>query len=541
MRKSGLLLLLVFVVPMTLIASTRASAQPAAAAEAFDQLLVSQVTGNALAFMAPRTLDPIPLPTMALWGLQGLTTLDPKLVPSLPMPGQAGPMLTLTGNPPRVLLSRMAPAENDAAGWGSVIGQTMRAAWDGSLPVRRAGTQRLISYFFDELFNHMDPYSRYTSPMQASADRLRRDGSGGVGMTVLIRGNRIVVDKVQAGSPAAQAGLHPGETIIAVDGQPTEGAEQDDIDALLAGPDHSHVQLTIRDRNQTSDVDLERIRVPPETVTSQWIGTTLVLRMSAFSSDTASRLAQELIRGQNDPRPLHGVVLDLRGNRGGLLQQAVASAAMLQSRGVVAVTAGRDPDAAHVFLADGRDLARTLPVVVLVDGSTASAAEIVAASLADQHRGVVVGSATLGKGLVQTIAELPDGGELFVTWSRVLAPGGWPIQGLGVLPQVCTSFGQEASAQQLTLLAQGIQPMAAALTRHRDARAPLSPATVLDIRAACPAAAGRDSDLDAANFLIETPPAYETALLNPRSVAPDPSAMGAIAPPSLTAKPGLSN
>ena len=151
----------------------------------------------------------------------------------------------------------------------------------------------------------------------------------------------------------------------------------------------------------------------------------------------------------------------------------------------------------------------------MVDGRTASAAEILAAALADRGRGVVIGSSTLGKGLVQTIAPLPDGGELFVTWSRVLAPRGWPIQGLGVLPQVCTSLGQDTLSWQLAALAQGRQTMAKALEAHRAARAPLPPAQILAIRNACPAAEGRESDLDTARLLIHDPAAYAAALLPP--------------------------
>jgi carboxyl-terminal processing protease len=151
----------------------------------------------------------------------------------------------------------------------------------------------------------------------------------------------------------------------------------------------------------------------------------------------------------------------------------------------------------------------------MVDGRSASAAEILAAALADRGRGVVIGSSTLGKGLVQTIAPLPDGGELFVTWSRVLAPRGWPIQGLGVLPQVCTSLGQDALSWQLAALAQGHQTMAKALETHRTARAPLQPTQILAIRNACPAAEGRESDLDTARLLILDPAAYAAALLPP--------------------------
>jgi carboxyl-terminal processing protease len=138
-----------------------------------------------------------------------------------------------------------------------------------------------------------------------------------------------------------------------------------------------------------------------------------------------------------------------------------------------------------------------------------------AAALADRGRGVVIGSSTLGKGLVQTIAPLPDGGELFVTWSRVLAPRGWPIQGLGVLPQVCTSLGQGVLGSQLAELAQGRQPMAHALAIHHAARAPLPPAQILAIRSACPAAEGREVDLDTARQLIREPASYAAALLPP--------------------------
>jgi len=135
--------------------------------------------------------------------------------------------------------------------------------------------------------------------------------------------------------------------------------------------------------------------------------------------------------------------------------------------------------------------------------------------LSDQRRAVVVGSATLGKGLVQTILPLPNGGALSLTWSRVLAPLGWPLQALGVLPQVCTSLGEDALRHNLAELALGRQPMARPLTRSRTARAPMPPAEILEIRNACPASEGRDSDMAAAKFLIDTPMAYETALITP--------------------------
>ena len=145
------------------------------------------------------------------------------------------------------------------------------------------------------------------------------------------------------------------------------------------------------------------------------------------------------------------------------MRQAVSATDMLLSSGIIATTAGRNPQAAHEWAADGDDICGGRPVVVLVDGRTASAAEIMAGALAGQGRAVVVGSSTLGKGLVQTISTLPDGGELFVSWSRVLAPGGWPYQGLGVLPQICTSLGKDATAEQLASLDKGTLQLRPAL------------------------------------------------------------------------------
>jgi carboxyl-terminal processing protease len=241
----------------------------------------------------------------------------------------------------------------------------------------------------------------------------------------------------------------------------------------------------------------------------------LVVRITGFAGTTDQHLAHVLQDVLAGPRPPEGIVLDLRGNRGGLVQQAVTAANVFLPTGVVAMSSGRAPEANRVWRSGPGELAEGIPLVVVVDGRTASAAEILTAALADRGRAVVVGSVTLGKGLVQTIDPLPDGGELFVTWSRVLAPLGWPIQGLGVMPQVCTSLGRDALRRQLATLAQGVQPMADALALHRAARAPLAPADAVAIRDICPAAEGRDADLDAARVLIRNPAAYAAALFPP--------------------------
>ncbi len=491
-----------------------ASAEPFAPGQALDQRLIADVTAAALAFMAPRTLEPVPMGQLTIWGLRGLSTIDPRLTAEL----NAQTLRLALGS--RTLDARPPPRPDDPRAWGEAAAELSRTAWDVSEPVRRVGTQGVVRGFFDEMLNHLDPYSRYATPLEAAADANRRNGRAGLGIELARTGSFFIVRGVAAESPAAQVGIRPGDTLLAIDGQPLTGADLAAAEALMGGPEDSTALLTLRTpRRGQRVVSLTRVMITPPTVFAQREGDLLVIRITGFARDTADSLSREITRPAPPNRPPRGLVLDLRGNRGGLLRQAVASAEMLVPHGLIAITAGRDPAAAHEYLADGVDLAHDLPVVVMVDGHSASAAEVLAAALADQRRAVVVGSATLGKGLVQTILPLPDGGALSLTWSRILAPLGWPIQALGVLPQVCTSLGEEQLKRQLAELSAGHQLLARALTRHREARAPLPPTDILEIRNACPAGEGRDGDMIAADFLVRTPAAYTTALV-PLPMAP---------------------
>ncbi len=475
----------------------------------FQVQLAASVMGVALAFIAPRALEPVTVQQLALWGLAGPGSLDGTLSTDV----RDGAVVLLQND--RVVYRRALPPDSTPEAWGVVAAAVMNAAAGLSAPVRDAGMSGLLSAFFDELFNHLDPYSRYVPPDAADVDRARRSGEAGAGLVLRRSGAGFTVAEVSEGGPAATAGIRVGDQVVAIDDVPTAGEELDTVQGWLLGDDGSALTLTIRSRGgRPRTLELARAVVVPETVFTSRANGLLVIRLSSFNRDTDQRLAQELTRNVGNPA-VKGIVLDLRGNRGGLLRQAVSATDLLLQQGIVATTAGRNPQAAHEWRAGSGDVTGGRPIVVLVDGRSASAAEIMAAALADQGRAVVVGSSTLGKGLVQTIANLPDGGELFVSWSRVLAPRGWPLQGLGVLPQVCTSMGQDAAMQQLAALDRGTQPMAAALARHRAARAPLPAAEVLALRNACPASEARDADLVAARYLVTHPAAYAAARLSP--------------------------
>ncbi len=474
----------------------------------FDTQVATSVYTAALSFMVPRILDPEPVSRLTQWGLRGLTALDPKLATDL-----RDSRLRLFSQG-RMLMEVPVPKDEAVAGWVQVAVGLTNAAVAVSLPVRRAGTTGIVQAFFDELFSHIDVYSRYVAPAEAGEDRERRAGRAGIGMSVMQKGKVATVAEVVRDGPAAVAGVRPGDTIVAVDGVSVRGVDAALVSAQIAGPENTSLTMTWRGKDgKQHESAFVRVLVPPDTVFGNRDDELLIVRIAGFNNTTDTQLAHTLQDGLAGDRPTEGIVLDLRGNRGGVLRQAVTIADMLLPDGLVASTAGRAPEAEHVWNSTPGELAEGVPVVILVDGRTASAAEVLAAALADRGRAVVVGSSTFGKGLVQTIAPLPDGGELFVTWSRILAPRGWPIQGLGVMPQLCTSLGDAATQRQLDSLVDGDQSMKAAIIAHRNARAPVPPARVPAIRDACPAAVGGDADLAAARILIADPVAYAAALL----------------------------
>jgi carboxyl-terminal processing protease len=476
----------------------------------WNQGLAGRVYASAFDFMAPRTLDIIPMSDLTLWGLRGLTALDPSVGPSMDQK-----TIALVDRE-QVVLSMPLPAPDDAVGWGAVAAELCSRAAQLSPAIAEAGTDGIITSFFDELFNHLDPYSRYIPPDGGETDR----AAGGPGLTITITGHHAVVGTVDPGGAAAAAGLALGDRIVAIDGVPTRGQDAYALNAALAGPPGSAVTIAVLPRHKRPQtVSLTRTAAPPPTVFATMQGPMLVIQVTGFEPGTAEAFRQVLTGALAAGPAPQGIVVDLRGNRGGLLDQAVAVAdslidPIIENGGVIARAVGRDPAADQVWRAKDGDLAPGQPVVVLVDGRTASAAEVLAAALADDGRGVVVGSATFGKGLVQAATPLPDGGTLLVTWARLLAPLGWPLQGLGVMPQICTSGTSDSVEGELLSLSNGQQPMDGTIRAARAARPGISLDAILQIREACPAALGSSLDLLAAQFLVTTPPAYSAALIS---------------------------
>jgi carboxyl-terminal processing protease len=475
----------------------------------FDEDALANVQAEAIDFMLPRTLEVVTAAQLAAWSLDGLTAIDPTLTavvrePSLELLASGRSVLQITASAPT------------AAAWAQAAAAIVQAGYAASPVMRQAGQAVITKTLFDEMLARLDPYSRYIPPMEAVTDRDRRVGHAGIGVTLVQHGGIVMVRDVVIGSPGALAGIGPGDVIQWVDGHTALNRDQKAVEALLNGPEGTEMRMGWRGRDGSSrGATLTRMMIPPETVFPRRGDDVAVIQITGFSQTTDDHLVKVVRDGLRGYRPITGIILDLRGNRGGLLRGAVATANAFLSAGVIMRSSGRAPETTRVWLSAGGEFAKGLRIVVLVDGGTASAAEVLAAALADRGRAVVIGSSTFGKGVVQTIDPLPDGGELFLTWSRILAPRGWPIQSLGVMPQICTSLGNDAVNRQLAALANGSNLMDAAIKAHRAARAPLTPDQIVAIRGRCPAADPREDDMTIARMLIEKPSSYAAALLEP--------------------------
>jgi carboxyl-terminal processing protease len=296
---------------------------------------------------------------------------------------------------------------------------------------------------------------------------------------------------------------------------PTAGCQHEDVVHRLRGPVGSPIAVRILHPGaaQPRELQLQRAYVVLPTVTMSRDGHIVVFRITSFNHNTATRIAKGLEQAEREAGgKLAGVVLDLRGNPGGLLDQAVSLADLFIHDGPIVSTIGRHPAAQQYFAAAGDSIAPHLPVAVLINGGSASASEIVAAALQDRGRAVVMGSSSYGKGTVQTVLRLPNDGELIVTWAGLVAPSGYLLQAHGVVPTICTAdLGDDEHS-----LAAGLQRVAATApgagpTLH--ARAGLDERGWSELRQACPSRHTSPAiDLQLAERVLSDPKLYSEAL-----------------------------
>lgn len=313
--------------------------------------------------------------------------------------------------------------------------------------VEETSDQTLIENAIDGMLANLDPHTRYLTPEERKA--LEEDNSGrygGVGIEVRWLKNGLTIESVTTDSPADKAGLANGDLIRRVNDEPVVRLTVSDVLKRVRGEIGSTVTMTVEspDDNTERVVTVERALIQVPSVYSRlYEGDIGYLRISEFQTGTAETASQTLDRLKSGTDlGLTGLVLDLRDNSGGVLNAAVGLADLFLHSGDIVITRsrGEDGETSDVRLsAAAEDEISGVPMVVLVDSVTASAAEIVAAALQDNRRALVMGSRTFGKGSVQTILPLRNGGAIKLTTARYYSPLGTPIQARGVIPDVWIS------------------------------------------------------------------------------------------------------
>jgi carboxyl-terminal processing protease len=300
---------------------------------------------------------------------------------------------------------------------------------------------KLLYGAIEGMVRTLDPHSTFMEPKAYAALKQETDGEyGGVGVEIAARGEELVVVTPLDDTPASRAGLFPGDKLLEIDGAQTRGwKEIDGVKALMGAPGTSCVLKVSRASwTEPHTITLVRDVVRVVSVESKLYDHRFgYVKIKNFQDRTDAYLKKALdgLRAQSGG-PLAGVVLDLRHNPGGLLEQAVKVADRFLYEGVIVTTKGRGGKHVEVERAHPKDTEPSYPMIVLVDGGTASASEIVAGALQDHGRAVVMGTQTFGKGSVQTVIELEDGSGLKLTIARYYTPNGRSIQEKGITPDL---------------------------------------------------------------------------------------------------------
>jgi carboxyl-terminal processing protease len=318
--------------------------------------------------------------------------------------------------------------------------------------VEEIDTREVIEGAINGLLLSLDPHSSYLKPEHYREFQEETSGAfTGIGIEITLKDGVITVIAPIEDTPAAKAGIKANDKIIKINGEFTKGKSPFDAVKLLRGPKGSEVTISIfrEGWQELKDFTLSRDVIPLQSVRSFSIKPGLgYLRISNFQRNTTKEVREHLA-SLRKAEPLRGLIIDLRNNPGGLLDQAVNVTDLFLAEGLIVYTRGRNKELDLSYEAHRDDRTESFyPVVVLVNEGSASASEIVAGALQDHRRGVIVGSKTFGKGSVQTIIPLADGAGLRMTTARYFTPSGRSIQATGILPDIVVDAENGARTEE---------------------------------------------------------------------------------------------
>ena len=308
--------------------------------------------------------------------------------------------------------------------------------------VEEVSSKDLIEAAIDGMLTSLDPHSSYLSADDAAKMKVQTRGEfGGLGIEVTQQEGFVKVVSPIDGTPADAAGMEAGDFITHVDGQSLLGLTLDEAVGMMRGPVGSEIIITVvrEGEDEPFDVSIIRDTIKLTAVRARTEGDTVVLRITTFNDQTYPNLVDGLEKQVDEAggmENINGIVLDLRNNPGGLLNQAIRVTDAFLEKGEIVSTRGRYSRDSERYNAKAGDLANGKPIVVLINGGSASASEIVAGALQDHRRAIVVGTRSFGKGSVQTVMPLRGDGAMRLTTSRYYTPSGRSIQALGVSPNI---------------------------------------------------------------------------------------------------------
>ncbi len=308
--------------------------------------------------------------------------------------------------------------------------------------VEEVNSEELIQAAINGMLTSLDPHSSYLAPEDFDDMQVQTRGEfGGLGIEVTQEDGFVKVVSPMDGTPADAAGIEAGDFITHVNGESVMGLTLDAAVDLMRGPVGSEIIITVvrEGVDEPFDVSIIRDTIKVTAVKSRVVGNTVVLRITTFNDQTTPGLTEELKKRVDElggMSNVDGFVVDLRNNPGGLLTEAISVSDAFLEKGEIVSTRGRDPANGERFNATPGDMAGGKPMVVLINGGSASASEIVSGALQDHRRAIVVGTKSFGKGSVQTVVPLRGDGAMRLTTARYYTPSGRSIQSLGVMPDI---------------------------------------------------------------------------------------------------------
>jgi carboxyl-terminal processing protease len=320
--------------------------------------------------------------------------------------------------------------------------------------VEEVNSEELIEAAINGMLTSLDPHSSYLSANDAADMRVQTRGEfGGLGIEVTQEEGFVKVVSPMDGTPADDAGMQAGDFITHVDGQSVLGLTLDQAVEMMRGPVGSEIIITVvrEGVGEPFDVSIIRDTIKLTAVRTRAVGETVVLRITTFNDQTFPNLEQGLkkeVEALGGIDNVNGFVIDLRNNPGGLLSQAIRVSDAFLDKGEIVSTRGRNPQDGERFNATAGDLAEGKPIVVLINGGSASASEIVAGALQDHRRAIVIGTKSFGKGSVQTVMPLRGDGAMRLTTARYYTPSGRSIQALGVSPDIVVQQPPQRPAEE---------------------------------------------------------------------------------------------